>query len=54
MKVYITRLKYQCPACSGSQFRFSLHSVTAKNPHGAVCIFCKTIMKVSYHSFICR
>ncbi|WP_455863884.1 cold shock small protein YmcF [Pantoea agglomerans] len=44
----MSKLKYQCPSCCGSQFRFSMHNVTSKNPHGALCIFCKSIMTVSF------
>ncbi|WP_424691355.1 hypothetical protein [Erwinia sp.] len=29
-----------------------MHNVTTKNPHGALCIFCKSIMKVSYHTLL--
>ncbi|WP_420834757.1 hypothetical protein [Erwinia piriflorinigrans] len=44
-------MKYQCPSCHGCQFRFSVFNITAKNPHGANCIFCKAQMIVSYKAF---
>ncbi|MFH8134667.1 cold-shock protein [Pantoea osteomyelitidis] len=50
MKVSILNLKFQCPGCLGHQYRLSLFDVTHKNPHGAVCIFCKSIMHVSYRA----
>ncbi|WP_418903896.1 MULTISPECIES: hypothetical protein [Erwiniaceae] len=40
----IQNIKYQCPSCHGCQYRFSPFSITAKNPHGANCIFCKSQM----------
>nr|WP_312240554.1 cold-shock protein [Pantoea sp.] len=48
MKVFILTLSFKCPGCLGHQYRLSLHNVTHKNPHGAVCIFCKSAMNVSY------
>ncbi|WP_419717613.1 hypothetical protein [Erwinia aphidicola] len=44
----IQNIKYQCPSCHGCQYRFSPFSISAKNPHGANCIFCKAQMQVSY------
>ncbi|MGG6100266.1 cold-shock protein [Pantoea allii] len=35
---------FKCPHCSGSQYRKSHFDVTRANPHGAKCIFCKTIV----------
>ncbi|WP_072133227.1 cold-shock protein [Winslowiella iniecta] len=48
MKVFILNLKFKCPCCHGHQYRSSLYDVSPKNPHGAVCIFCKSGMTVSY------
>ncbi|WP_456236301.1 cold shock small protein YmcF [Erwinia tasmaniensis] len=47
----IQNIKYQCPSCNGCQYRFSVFNITAKNPHGANCIFCKAQMMVSYKAF---
>ncbi|WP_456072986.1 cold shock small protein YmcF [Erwinia oleae] len=47
MKVCIINFKLQCPSCFSSQYRFSQLDITSKNPHGAKCIFCKSIMQVS-------
>ncbi|WP_425462647.1 hypothetical protein [Mixta tenebrionis] len=41
-------IKYRCSRCSGHQCRISLFDVSFRNPHGAVCIFCKAPMIVSY------
>ncbi|WP_439213108.1 cold shock small protein YmcF [Duffyella gerundensis] len=41
-------LNFKCPSCSGHQYRLSSFDVTTKNPHGAVCIFCKSVMHASY------
>ncbi|WP_419470641.1 hypothetical protein [Duffyella gerundensis] len=48
MKVSIIILNFKCPSCSGHQYRLSSFDVTTKNPHGAVCIFCKSVMHASY------
>ncbi|WP_126358411.1 cold shock small protein YmcF [Cedecea lapagei] len=42
-------LQFQCPSCGGSQYRTSPYDVRESNPHGAVCIFCKSAMQVSAH-----
>ncbi|HEY3983804.1 MAG TPA: hypothetical protein VGM55_07520 [Cedecea sp.] len=42
-------LTFQCPSCGGSQYRTSSYDVRESNPHGAVCIFCKSVMQVSAH-----
>ncbi|MCA1178320.1 hypothetical protein LBW90_21870 [Pantoea rwandensis] len=34
----------KCPQCQGSQYRKSVFDVSQKNPHGATCIFCKSMM----------
>ncbi|WP_425435734.1 cold-shock protein [Pantoea rwandensis] len=34
----------KCPQCQGSQYRKSVFDVSQKNPHGAICIFCKSMM----------
>ncbi|WP_456119816.1 cold shock small protein YmcF [Winslowiella arboricola] len=46
-KVFIITIKFKCPCCHGQQYRLSLFDVTSKNPHGAVCIFCKSGMTAS-------
>ncbi|MGQ5464451.1 cold shock small protein YmcF [Proteus mirabilis] len=38
------RLYFKCPSCRGSQYRTSQFDVTVNNPHGAKCIFCKSVM----------
>uniref|UniRef100_UPI00374326BA cold shock small protein YmcF n=1 Tax=Proteus terrae TaxID=1574161 RepID=UPI00374326BA len=38
------RLYFKCPCCRGSQYRTSQFDVTVNNPHGAKCIFCKSVM----------
>ncbi|EPK9626882.1 hypothetical protein ACQCNZ_17405 [Proteus mirabilis] len=38
------RLNFKCPCCSSSQYRTSQFDVTVNNPHGAKCIFCKSVM----------
>ncbi|WP_420883167.1 cold-shock protein [Winslowiella toletana] len=40
-------MKFKCPCCHGQQYRLSLFDVNSKNPHGAVCIFCKSGMTAS-------
>ncbi|MEZ2604172.1 cold shock small protein YmcF [Kluyvera intermedia] len=35
---------FRCPCCHGSQYRTSIFDVSEKNPSGAKCIFCKSIM----------
>ncbi|MEY8771218.1 MULTISPECIES: cold shock small protein YmcF [Erwinia] len=51
LRLLIPPIKFRCPTCHGCQYRFSLHSITPKNPHGANCIFCKATMTVSYKAF---
>ncbi|MTD40887.1 cold-shock protein [Erwinia sp. CPCC 100877] len=34
----------RCPCCQGSQFRTSHFDVSERNPYGARCIFCKSVM----------
>ncbi|WP_372451303.1 cold shock small protein YmcF [Cedecea davisae] len=46
---FILNLLFQCPSCGGSQYRTSSYDVRESNPHGAVCIFCKSAMQVSAH-----
>ncbi|WP_420845704.1 cold shock small protein YmcF [Mixta theicola] len=41
-------IKYRCSRCQGHQCRISLFDVSIRNPHGAICIFCKSPMLVSY------
>ncbi|WP_128177978.1 MULTISPECIES: cold shock small protein YmcF [Erwiniaceae] len=41
-------LKFKCPCCHGNQYRLSRFDSSAKNPHGAVCIFCKSGMIVHH------
>ncbi|HGU9770448.1 TPA: hypothetical protein ACPEUL_000816 [Morganella morganii] len=36
---------FKCPCCSGSQYRTSQFDISSSNPHGARCIFCKSVMK---------
>ncbi len=37
-------IHFRCPCCHGSQYRTSHFDVTANNPYGAKCIFCKSSM----------
>ncbi|NUU64557.1 cold-shock protein [Enterobacteriaceae bacterium BIT-l23] len=37
-------LTLRCPCCHGSQFRTSHFDVSERNPYGAKCIFCKSVM----------
>ncbi|MEM8072522.1 hypothetical protein Q4R22_14410 [Morganella morganii subsp. sibonii] len=43
----IIALFLQCPCCCGTQYRTSHFDVSASNPYGAKCIFCKTVMLLS-------
>ncbi|POT56587.1 cold-shock protein [Citrobacter amalonaticus] len=38
-------IHFKCPRCHGSQYRTSVFDVSEKNPFGAKCIFCKSIME---------
>ncbi|MFT8210830.1 MAG: cold-shock protein [Symbiopectobacterium sp.] len=42
----ITTLFLKCPCCQSSQYRTSHFDVSAWNPYGAKCIFCKSIMQL--------
>ena len=35
---------FRCPCCHGSQYRTSSFDVSDRNPFGAKCIFCKSMM----------
>ncbi|WP_238712141.1 MULTISPECIES: cold shock small protein YmcF [Tenebrionibacter/Tenebrionicola group] len=37
-------LHFRCPRCHGSQYRTSAFDISANNPFGAKCIFCKSNM----------
>ncbi|MEX5411442.1 cold-shock protein [Atlantibacter hermannii] len=37
-------IHFRCPCCHGSQYRTSHFDVSAQNPFGAKCIFCKSPM----------
>ncbi|EOF4706114.1 MULTISPECIES: cold shock small protein YmcF [Klebsiella] len=37
-------IHFRCPCCHGSQYRTSAYDVSATNPFGAKCIFCKSSM----------
>ncbi|WP_409411503.1 cold-shock protein [Atlantibacter sp.] len=37
-------IHFRCPCCHGSQYRTSHFDVSANNPFGAKCIFCKSAM----------
>ncbi|WP_130835137.1 cold shock small protein YmcF [[Erwinia] mediterraneensis] len=52
MKVFILNVKFKCPCCHGHQYRLSVFDVSRNNPHGAVCIFCKSVMKASPRSAV--
>ncbi|WP_422645789.1 cold-shock protein [[Pantoea] beijingensis] len=47
-RFFILTLKFKCPCCHGNQYRLSRFDSSAKNPHGAVCIFCKSGMIVHH------
>ncbi|WP_150105841.1 cold-shock protein [Pantoea sp. At-9b] len=36
--------RLRCPHCQSSQYRTSAYDISSKNPHGAKCIFCKSVM----------
>ncbi|MEG3109620.1 MULTISPECIES: cold-shock protein [Pantoea] len=36
--------RFKCLHCNGSQYRTSHFDVTRANPHGAKCIFCKSVV----------
>ncbi|AVV39228.1 cold shock small protein YmcF [Pantoea vagans] len=38
------KITFKCLHCNGSQFRTSHFDVTRANPHGAKCIFCKSVV----------
>ncbi|WP_419197858.1 hypothetical protein [Proteus vulgaris] len=38
------RLYFKCPRCRCSQYRTSQFDVIVNNPHGAKCIFYKSVM----------
>ncbi|WP_353614121.1 hypothetical protein [Mangrovibacter phragmitis] len=38
------KIHFRCPKCHGSQYRVSLLNITEKNPYGATCVFCKSVM----------
>ncbi|MEM0432482.1 cold-shock protein [Escherichia coli] len=37
-------IHFRCPCCHGSQYRTSSFDVSDRNPFGAKCIFCKSMM----------
>ncbi|WP_071604100.1 MULTISPECIES: cold shock small protein YmcF [Dickeya] len=41
---------FKCPCCQGSQYRTSPFDVSAQNPHGAKCIFCKSVMVMAVNT----
>ncbi|WP_440867818.1 cold shock small protein YmcF [Symbiopectobacterium purcellii] len=48
----MSTLFLKCPCCHGSQYRTSHFDVSPWNPHGAKCIFCKSIMQVESNSAV--
>ncbi|MGM3174355.1 hypothetical protein [Dickeya lacustris] len=46
---------FKCPCCQGSQYRTSSFDVSAQNPYGAKCIFCKSVMVMTASAtLLCR